>query len=171
MFQLHQTLQESCRSFDYQSMVEAEPAIRQLLKIDFDPKVSQTVNRVFRQTINQTLKTHLLPAAEQQAEAILQQYSEARSYLEQTLAREAEAKIVNNQRSQDNIKNKIAAYNQAVSGVNSCLEAMKLDRNKLPPIRESDLNFVTIDPDFFPVEFGEIVAKKENCTGKKSVKF
>ncbi|MEC4895663.1 MAG: dynamin family protein [Oscillatoria sp. PMC 1051.18] len=164
MWQLHQTLQESCRSFDYQSMVEAEPAIRQLLKLDFDPKVSQTVNRIFRQTINQTLKTHLLPAAEQQAEAILQQYSEARTYLEQTLEKEAEAKIANNQRSQDNIKTKIAAYNQAVAGINSCLEAMKLDREKLPPIREADLNFVPVNPEFYPVEFGEIVDENEDLT-------
>lgn len=171
MWQLHQTLQESCRSFDYQSMVEAEPAIRQLLKLDFDPKVSQTVNRIFRQTINQTLKTHLLPAAGQQAEAILQQYSEARTYLEQTLEKEAEAKIANNQRSQDNIQSKIAAYNQAVAGINYCLEAMKLDREKLPPIRESDLNFVLVNPEFYPVEFGEFVEENEELTAEVTEEF
>jgi hypothetical protein len=59
--------------------------IRQLLKLDFEPKVSTTIRRNFRQTINQTLKTHLLPMAEKQADKILQYYPQARAYLEQTL--------------------------------------------------------------------------------------
>ena len=45
-------------------MVEAEPAIRKLLKLDFEPKVSTTIRRNFRQTINQTIKSHLLPIAQ-----------------------------------------------------------------------------------------------------------
>jgi pantothenate kinase-related protein Tda10 len=49
----------------------------------------------FRQTINQTLKTQLLLMADKQADEILQQYSQARAYLEKTLQQEAEEKIVN----------------------------------------------------------------------------
>jgi len=64
-------------------MVQAEPAIRQLLKLDFEPKVSETIRKNFRQTINQTLKSQLLPVAEKHTDLILQQYSHARSYLEQ----------------------------------------------------------------------------------------
>ena len=45
-------------------MVEVEPAIRQLLKLDFEPKVSKTIRQTFRQNLNQTLKTNLLPMAE-----------------------------------------------------------------------------------------------------------
>lgn len=39
MFQLRQTMQQACRGFDYQNMVDAEPAIRQLLKMDFEQKL------------------------------------------------------------------------------------------------------------------------------------
>jgi len=45
-------------------MVEAEPAIQQLLKLDFEPKSRQLFGELSA-TINQTLKTHVLPAAEQ----------------------------------------------------------------------------------------------------------
>jgi replication fork clamp-binding protein CrfC len=144
MWQLRQTLQQTCRSYHHESMKEAEPAIRQLLKLDFDPKVSETVHRSFRQRINQTLNTHLLPGADQQADEILQQYNQARTYLEKTLEKEAEEKIKSNQRQQDDVKRKIGTYNQAVAGINSCLEEMKLDRKKLPLINESD--FMAISP-------------------------
>jgi hypothetical protein len=65
IYQFRQTLQQTSQGYDCESMVEAEPAIRQLLKLDFEPKVSTTIRRNFRQTINQTLKTQLLPLAEQ----------------------------------------------------------------------------------------------------------
>jgi hypothetical protein len=120
-------------------MIDAESAIRQLLKLDFEPKVSQTIRRSFRQTINQTLKTLLLPVADEQSDAILQQYNRARAYLEQTLEKEAEEKINSNRRLQDEIEQKIATYNQAVAGVNSCLQGMLLNRHQLPAIGESDL--------------------------------
>ena len=85
IYQLRQTLQQTSQGYDCASMVEAEPAIRQLLKLDFEPKVSTTIRRNFRQTINQTIKTHLLPMAQQQTDKILQYYPQARSFLEQTL--------------------------------------------------------------------------------------
>lgn len=97
MFQLRQTLQQACRGYDYQNMVEAEPAIRQLLKLDFEQKVKETVMRSFRQAINQTLNVHLLDYATQQADEILQQYDRARAYLACTLEKEAEDRIRQNQ--------------------------------------------------------------------------
>jgi replication fork clamp-binding protein CrfC len=66
IYQFRQTLQQTSQGYDCESMVEAEPGIRQLLKLDFEPKVSATIRRNFRQTINQTIKTQLLPAADKQ---------------------------------------------------------------------------------------------------------
>lgn len=143
-FQLQQSLQQACRGYDYQSMIESEPAIRQLLKMDFEYKVKDTVVRTYRQTINQTLNTHLLEGAEKQADKILQQYDRARAYLAQTLEKEAQAKVDSNRKLQSEIKKNIDAYNDAVSGINQCLEAMQLSRKKLPVVSESDLSLAPI---------------------------
>ncbi len=89
IYQFRQTLLQTSQGYDAESIIEAEPAIRQLLKLDFEPKVSHTIRKSFRQTINQTLKTQLLPMADQQADEILQQYPQARAYLEKTLQQEA----------------------------------------------------------------------------------
>ena len=112
IYQFRQTLKQTSQGYDCTSMVEAEPAIRQLLKLDFEPKVSTTIRSNFRQTINQTIKTHLLPMAEQQANKILQYYPQARAFLEQTLEQEAIAKIALNQKMQLEIKQQIEQYNQ-----------------------------------------------------------
>jgi hypothetical protein len=77
--------------------------------------------------------------ADEQADAILQQYNQARAYLEQTLEKEAEEKIKNNRRLKDDVEQKIEAYNQAVSGINGCLQGMLLNRHQLPVVGESDL--------------------------------
>jgi len=145
IYQFRQTLQQTSQGYDCESMVEAEPAIRQLLKLDFEPKVSATIRRTFRQTINQTIKTQLLPVTERQADEILQQYNHARAYLEQTLETEAEEKIKCNQRSQAEIVGRIEAYNQAVAGINSCLQAMQLYEHLLPIIGDSDFIPVSTD--------------------------
>jgi replication fork clamp-binding protein CrfC len=142
LWQLRQTLQQVCRGYDYQNMIEAESAIRQLLKLDFEQKVKETVMRTFRQTINQTLNVHLLENAVEQADRILQQYDPARAYLAQVLDKEAEEKIRKNQREQADVDQKIAIYNQAVSGINAHLETMQLDRKKLPAISETELTIV-----------------------------
>ncbi|WP_026734218.1 dynamin-like GTPase family protein [Fischerella sp. PCC 9605] len=139
IYQFRQILQQTSQAYDCESIVEAEPAIRQLLKLDFEPKVSQTIRKTFRQTINQTLKTQLLLMADKQADEILQQYSQARAYLEKTLQQEAEEKIVNNQRLLSEVEQKIATYNQAVSSINSCLQAMSLYDHLLPVIGISDV--------------------------------
>lgn len=139
IYQFRQTLQQTSQGYDCESMVEAEPAIRQLLKLDFEPKVSATIRKSFRQTINMTIKSQLLPMAEKQAEEILQQYNHARTYLEQTLEKEAEDKIRKNERSQAEIMDKIQVYNQAVAGINNCLQAMQLFEHLLPVIGNSGL--------------------------------
>ncbi|HEY9610403.1 dynamin-like GTPase family protein, partial [Allocoleopsis sp.] len=142
IYQFRQTLQQTSQGYDAESMIEAEPAIRQLLKLDFEPKIDQTIRRSFRQTINQTLKTQLLPMADEQAETILQQYPKARAYLEQTLEKEAEEKIKHNRKLQDEVEQKIADYNQAITGINSCLQGMLLNRYQLPMVGESDLTAI-----------------------------
>ncbi|AUB40902.1 Replication fork clamp-binding protein CrfC [Nostoc flagelliforme CCNUN1] len=137
IYQFRQTLLQTSQGYDAESIVEAEPAIRQLLKLDFEPKVSQTIRKSFRQTINQTLKTQLLPMADQQADEILQQYPQARAYLEKTLEQEAEEKIANNRRLLNIVEQNIAVYNSAASSINTCLQAMQLSDNLLPVIGDS----------------------------------
>ncbi|MFN6487046.1 MULTISPECIES: dynamin-like GTPase family protein [unclassified Nostoc] len=134
IYQFRQTLLQTSQGYDAESIVEAEPAIRQLLKLDFEPKVSQTIRKSFRQTITQTLKTQLLPKVEQQADEILQQYPQARAYLEKTLEQEAEEKIANNRRLLNAVEEKITAYNSAASSINSCLQSMQLSDHLLPVI-------------------------------------
>jgi replication fork clamp-binding protein CrfC len=138
IYQFRQTLLQTSQGYDCESMVEAEPAIRQLLKLDFESKVSQTIRKSFRQTVNQTLKTHLLPMADKQADEIFQQYPHARTYLEKTLEKEAEDKITNNRRLLSAVEEKINVYNLAASNINSCLQAMQLDDHFLPIIGDAD---------------------------------
>ncbi|MBE9122944.1 dynamin-like GTPase family protein [Tychonema sp. LEGE 07199] len=145
IYQFRETLQQTSQGYDCENMVDAQPAIRQLLRLDFEPKVSRTIRQTFRQTVNQTLKEHLLPMAEQQADDILQKYSQARDYLEQTLAQEAEEKIAKNLRLQGENEEKIEKYDRAVSGINDCLRAMKLHEHLLPVIVEN--NSVAVDFD------------------------
>ena len=139
IYQFRQTLQQTSQGYDCASMVEAEPAIRQLLKLDFEPKVLATITRNFRQTINQTIKTHLLPMAQQQADKILQYYPQARAFLEQTLEQEAIAKIALNQKLQLEIKQKIAQYNQSVNELNNCLRSLQLAEHQLPIIDQREI--------------------------------
>ncbi|GBF78669.1 dynamin-like GTPase family protein [Aphanothece sacrum] len=139
IYQFRQTLQQTSQGYDCSSIVKAEPAIRQLLKLDFDPKVSTTIHQNFRHAINLTLKTHLLPMADQQADYILQQYDQAREYLGQTLEQEAQEKIARNVRLQGTIQEKINAYNQAVVAINECLKGMQVYERQLPLISEFDL--------------------------------
>jgi hypothetical protein len=166
-WQLRQTLQEACRGYYYQSMIKAEPAIRQLLKLDFDQKVSDTVIRTYRQTINQTLNSHLLKSSEVQAESILQKYDQARDYLAQTLEKEAGDKIKNNQRLLAEVEQKIANYNKTVQSINSCLEAMQLDRKKLPTISPSDLA-TAIAPTNIPKESPVIEVESVEVSSEES---
>ncbi|MBE9049506.1 dynamin family protein [Nostocales cyanobacterium LEGE 11386] len=138
IYQFRQTLMQTSQTYDGESIIEAEPAIRKLLKLDFEPKVSQTIHKTFRQTINQILKNQLLPMAIQQADDILQQYAHARAYLEQTLQQEAEEKILHNQRLLSVVEQKIETYNTAVSQINNCLQAMQLYDHLLPIIGHED---------------------------------
>jgi replication fork clamp-binding protein CrfC len=139
IYQFRQTLQQTSQGYDCDSMVEAEPAIRQLLKLDFEPKVSTTIRRNFRQTINQTIKTHLLPMAQQQADKILQYYPQARTVLEQTLEQEAISKIALNQQLQLKTKQNIEQYNQAVNGLNNCWRSLQLSEHQLPVINQQEV--------------------------------
>lgn len=138
IYQFRETLQQTSQSYDAESIVTAEPAIRQLLKLDVEPKVFNTVRKTFRQKINQAIKTHLLPMAEKQADEILQQYDLARSYLQQTLEKEAEEKIARNSRLQGTVKGKIDVYNSAISAINECLKAMQL--YQLPLITQEEFS-------------------------------
>ena len=152
IYQFRETLQQTSQSYDAESIVTAEPAIRQLLKLDVEPKVFNTVRKTFRQKINQTLKTHLLPMAEKQADEILQQYDVARSYLQQTLEKEAEEKIARNSRLQGTVKGKIDVYNEAISAINECLKAMQLYQLPLITQEEFLVQAETIKPEIMKAD-------------------
>ncbi len=145
-------------------MIEAEPSIRQLLKLDFELKVKDTIIRTFRQSINQTLSTHLLTSAEKQADVILQQYDHARDYLAQTLEKEAQVKLDKNRSLQLAVEQNIAVYNEAISSINQCLEVMDLSRKKLPIISEPDLSFATVIADVIDAE-SFVVDESRNLEG------
>ncbi|VXD20333.1 conserved hypothetical protein [Planktothrix serta PCC 8927] len=145
IYQFRQTLLQTSSSYDIKAMLDAEPAIRQLLKLDLEPKVAETINQTFRQTVNQTLKTQLLPMTEIQGEEIMQQYSQARAYLENTLEQEAEEKIKTNARFQSEVNQKIEEYNQFVSEINSCLQSMQLFEHLLPTISNSSTSDQRLD--------------------------
>ncbi len=132
IYQFRQVLQQTSQSYDCASMKDAEPGIRQLLKLDFEPKVKQTIQSTFRQTLNQTVKTHLLPLAKEQEEVILQQYNRARAHLEKTVEQEAQEQLQRNQQRLAEVREKIDAYNDAIAGINRCLQAMQLNRFLLP---------------------------------------
>jgi hypothetical protein len=83
--------------------------------------------------------------AQEQEDNILQQYSQARAYLEQTLQQEAEDKIVSNQRLLNVVKEKIEGYNKAVSHINNCLQSMQLYDHLLPVISNEDFQQILAD--------------------------
>ncbi|MCW6035977.1 dynamin-like GTPase family protein [Spirulina subsalsa FACHB-351] len=157
IYQFRQTLQQTSQSYGAESIVEAEPAIRQLLKLDFEPKVSATIRSEFRQTIDNMIKTEVLPLAEQYRLDILQKYDQARAYLEQTLEKEAELKIAQNERHLEEVEEKIAIYNEAVQGLNACLQSMNLYSGQLPMITDD----VVVIPELV-VEAGEELPPDES---------
>jgi hypothetical protein len=57
IYQFRQTLQQTSQSYGAESIIKAEPAIRQLLKLDFEPKIAATIRSHFRQGMNQTVKS------------------------------------------------------------------------------------------------------------------
>ena len=142
-FQLRQTLQQACHFQTYEGMVAAEPAIRQLLQVDFEKKVKNTVIREFRTFLNTTLNERLFEMANQQSQTILSQYELARTNLAKTLDQEAEAKLERNRQRQAAVGENIERYNEAIRGINGCLEEMSLGRVKLPPVQETDLQIFT----------------------------
>lgn len=142
IFQLRETLQQACLGYDYQSMVGAEPAIRQLLKLDFEAKVRETVMRTFRQTINQTLNLHFLSEIEPMTDSILQQYDHARIYLAKVIEKEAREKIFANQQIQASLQTQLDQFNQAIRIINEALKEMRRDQKQLPLITESNLRLI-----------------------------
>ncbi len=134
LYQFRQIVQEVGQGYGVESIVQCEPAIRQLLKLDIEPKVKKTISETFGLAINKTLKSQLLPMAEILADEILQQYGLARENLEKVLQKEASEKIAKNEALLTEIKQQINQYNEAVSGINNCLEAMGIYERKLPLI-------------------------------------
>jgi len=134
LFQLRQTLYEACQSTDFQGMLTAEPAVRQLLEIDFSKKVKHTIMSRFRTTINATINSHLLPGADHLVGVIIAQYEPARINLERTIEQDAERKLEEIKKEKDNVEANIGTYNQAVDSVNQDLQVNHCTGFKLPNI-------------------------------------
>jgi len=130
--QFQQVLQQTSVGYDFAPMVKAEPAIRQLLELDFLPKVKRSVTSTFRQAVSQTLKSQLLPVAVEYEEVILQQYTVARSHLEKTIEKEAQEQLLNLAAEQAALREQITTYNEAVGAIDACLQSMGCDRYQLP---------------------------------------
>jgi hypothetical protein len=139
-YQFCQTLLLAAKGFAAADIIAAQPAIRQLLKLDFQDKV-KTTNNIFRQVINNAIKTDLLPMAKQEADKILEQFDVARANLEATIRKNAGTIIEENQKRQKEIQMKIEAYNEAIKGINNCLEAMQLYSKNLPLVKETEFAF------------------------------
>ncbi|HEY9808505.1 MAG TPA: dynamin-like GTPase family protein [Halomicronema sp.] len=134
IYQFRQVLQQTSQGYDCASMVDAEPGIRQLMKMDFEPKVKHTIQSTFPQAIYQTLKIHVLPLVKELENSILQQYDRARSHLETTLEKEALELLQQNEERLANVGGVIAVYNESVGDFNGCLQGMGLDRFQLPVV-------------------------------------
>lgn len=134
IYQFRETLKQTSQAYDVSAMIEAEPAIRQLLKLDFEPKVNYTIRQVFRQSLNQTIKTNLLPLAQEMRDNILEQYDIARENLEQNLEQEVKEKLAYNQQLMTEIHEDSLIYNEMISNINNCLEAMQVYEHSLPLI-------------------------------------
>lgn len=139
VFQLRETFQLACQGYGLQPMDQAQPAIRQLLKIDFEPKVKETILQTFRASIGQVLINYLREGASQQANFILQRHDEARVHLAQILEKEAAEQIEWNNLFKSGLQDKIECYNQAVAEINQSLALLDLGRHSLPSITATDM--------------------------------
>ncbi|MEA5497101.1 dynamin family protein [Limnoraphis robusta] len=133
-FQLRQTLYEACQSTDFQGMLTAEPAVRQLLEIDFRKKVHHTIMHRFRTTINDTINSHLLPGADQQVGVIIAQFHHAHALLEHNIEKDAHAKLIKIKKEKDAVEANIGTYNQAVDSINQDLQVNGCTGFQLPKI-------------------------------------
>lgn len=134
IYQFRQVLQQTSQAYDCEVLQEEEPGIRQLLKLDFEPKVKQTIHKSFRQTIVQNIKRDVLKLAERLNTSIVQQYNRARQNLEQTLEKEAQEQLRETEARQSELSQQVEQYNAAVGGINQCLQAFGLERDRLPHI-------------------------------------
>ncbi|MEB3280638.1 MAG: dynamin family protein [Lyngbya sp.] len=133
-FQLRQTLYQACQSTDFQGMLTAEPAVRQLLEIDFKQKVHHTIMHRFRTIINETINSHLLPGADKQVEVIIAQFHPASVQLKQKIEKDAERKLKEIQQQKDKVEANIGTYNQAVDSINQDLQVPGFKGSLLPKI-------------------------------------
>lgn len=149
-------------------MVKAEASIRQLLEIDFQAKFEQTIEVNFGLKIIQMLNEDLLSMAENKRQLILQQSARARANKRQTIEKQAQAKIDDRNQKLGEVERKIADYNQAVTGINSCLEAMKLDDYKLPTIPEDSSSGTPFFTDVNLVESNNIPPESTSSLGSEN---
>lgn len=126
IYQFRKGLEKTSKSYDLPGALEAEPSIQKLLKVDFEPKVSNTIRRRYPQTINQSLKTNILDWAEEQSYLVMQQYDNARVFRSQSLDQESALKLSENEQRRSKLEASIKDYNQAVKNINQCLQAMKI---------------------------------------------
>jgi hypothetical protein len=117
-------------------MIDAEPAIRQMIVIDFENKIDETISVSFNLKIIKTIKAPLLEMAKETRQLIWNQAENARKNQLQLVEKEAQNKMELRNSKVREINIKIDKYNQAILGINTCLESMNLSEYNLPLIQE-----------------------------------
>lgn len=141
LYQFREALQEASKSRDIKRMVDAEPAIRQQLEIDFQSKFEQTIGSNFSAKIIKILSDELLQMAKDKRQLIWEQSELARTNKLRNIEKEAQKKVDERNQKLIKIEEKIINYNNAITGINSYLEGMKLDNYKLPIIPHNDSSY------------------------------
>lgn len=154
LYQFRETLQEASKSRDVKRMVEAEASIRQLLKIDFEAKFNQTIEVNFGSKIIKMLSKYLLSMADKKRQLIWQNSELARANKRQAIEKEAQAKIDKRKRKLQKFEQNVFDYNQAITGINICLDDIKLSNYRLPTIYQDNLpeDNLSVTPTFVEIK-------------------
>jgi predicted RNA-binding protein with RPS1 domain len=143
LYQFKETLQEASRSKDVKRILEAEPSIRQMLDIDFQNKLDETLSVSFKSKIIKSMKSLLINMAKKKQQVILNQIEQARVNKRKLIEQCAQQKIAQKKIDLKAIKESIKKYNQAVLGINQCLNSMGLSAYILPVVVEEQVNLST----------------------------
>ncbi len=135
---IRQILKQHSQKSNHEGLTGTEDGIRQLLKLDFEPKVYETIELTFRQSVNQRLKKHLsVELSRTLRNSIVDQYEHARKRLEGIAKENASEYLAKRGQLKLEIQGRVNEYNQAIGGINQCLRVQKLDTHCLPTINLS----------------------------------
>jgi predicted RNA-binding protein with RPS1 domain len=143
LYQFKETLQEASRSKDVKRILDAEPSIRQMLDIDFQNKLDETLGVNFNLKVIKSMKSLLIKMAKEKQQVILNEVEQARLNKRKLVEQSAQQRIDQKKSELKAIKNSIKQYNQAVSGINQCLHSMHLSAYLLPIVEDRGNLFIS----------------------------